>query len=71
MTNLGHAAALFENRDHLRSLSKRLLQRGGVPFDDERWGGWLGGYHETLREAAFDIDEPKARSRKRSVNLER
>jgi len=25
---------------------------------------------ETLREAAFDLDDPKARSRKRSVNLE-
>jgi hypothetical protein len=52
-------------------LAKRLLQRGAIPFDDERWGGWLGKYHETLREAAFDIDEPKARSRNRSVNLER
>ena len=71
VTNLGDAEALFENRNHFRSLAKRLLQRGGVPFDDERWGGWLGRYHETLREEAFDLDDPKARSRKRSVTLER
>ena len=71
VANLGNAEALFENRDHFRSLAKRLQQRGAIPFDDERWGGWLGRYHETLREAVFDLDEPKARSRKRSVNLER
>ena len=41
-----------------------------VPFDDEHWGGWLGKYHETLRETVFDLDDPKARSRKRSVNPE-
>jgi len=71
VANLGNAEALLENRDHFRSLAERLLQRGAIPFDDERWGGWLGRYHETLREAVFDLDEPKTRSRKRSVNLER
>ena len=50
---------------------QRLLQRGGISFDDERWGGWLGRYHEKLRETVFDLDDPKARSRKRGVNLER
>jgi hypothetical protein len=71
VVNLGDAEALFENRDHFRSLAKRLEQRGVVPFDDERWGGWLGKYHEKLREAVFDLGDSKARSRKRSVNLER
>jgi len=71
VANLGDAEALFENQDHFRSLAKRLVQRGVVPFDDERWGGWLGRYHETLREAVCELDNPKARSRKRSVNLER
>jgi hypothetical protein len=71
VANLGDAEVLFENRDHFQSLAKRLAQRGVVPFDDERWGGWLGRYHEKLREAVFDLDDPKARSRKRSVNLER
>ena len=71
VANLGDAEALFENRDHFRSLAKRLLQRGGVPFDNERWGGWLGRYHETLREAVFELDQPKPRSRSRSINLER
>ena len=71
VVNLGDAEALFENRDHFRSLAKRLEQLGVVPFDDERWGGWLGRYHEKLREAVFDLDDPRARSRKRSVSLER
>ena len=71
VVNLGDAEALFENRDHFRSLAKRLEQRGVVPFDDERWGGWLGRYHEKLREAVYDLDDTKARYRKRSVNLER
>jgi hypothetical protein len=67
VANLGNAEALFENRDYFRSLAKRLVQRGVVPFDDERWDGWLGRYHEKLREAVFDLDNPKARSRKRSL----
>jgi hypothetical protein len=70
VANLGNAEALFENRDHFQSLAKRLLQRGAIPFDDERWGGWLGRYQDTLREAVIDLDDPKSRSRKRSVNLE-
>jgi hypothetical protein len=73
VANLGNAEALFENRDHFRSLAQAAAERGAIPFDDERWGGWLGRYHETLREAVFDLDDrrSKARSRKRSVNLER
>jgi hypothetical protein len=71
VANLGDAEALFESRDHFRSLARRLAQRGVVPFEDERWGGWLGRYHERLREAVFDLDDTNARSRKRSVNLER
>jgi hypothetical protein len=71
VVNLGDAEALFENRDHFRSLAKRLEQRGVVPFDDERWGGWLGRYHEKLREAVYDLGDSKARSRRRTVSLER
>jgi hypothetical protein len=71
VTNLGDAEALFENRDHFRSLAKRLLQCGVIPFDDERWKGWLGRYHEKLREAVYDISDSKIRSLSRSVKLER
>ena len=60
-----------EVRTDVLALLASLEQRGVVPFDDERWGGWLGRYHEKLREAVFDLDDPKARSRKRSVSLER
>jgi len=69
--NLGDAEALFENRDHFRSLATRLLQRGVVPFDDERWGGWLGRYHEKIRESVFELDAGKTRSRNRGLDRER
>jgi len=71
VANLGDAEALFENRDHFRSLATRLLQRGAVPFDDERWGGWLGRYHEKIRESAYELDVVKPRSRNRSAGMER
>ena len=71
VANLGKADALFEDRDHFRSLATRLLQRGVVPFDDERWGGWLGRYHETLRDTVFDLENARNRQRSRSLELER
>ena len=71
VANLGDAEALLENRDHFRSLAKRLLQRGVVPFDDERWGGWLGRYQEKIRESVCELDVVKTRSRNRSVGMER
>ena len=71
VANLGNAEALFENRDHFRSLAKRLIEHGVNLSDDERWGGWLGRYYEKLREAVYDLDDSKARSRKRSMSLER
>jgi len=42
VANHGHAEAIFENRDHFRSVAARLLRAGIVHLDDERWGGWLG-----------------------------
>lgn len=71
VANLGEADALLQDRDHFRSLAKRLLQRGIVPFDDERWGGWLGRYHETLRESMLDLENDRNRQRSRALKLER
>ena len=71
VVKLGHAEAIFENRDHFRSVAARLLRAGNVHLDDERWGGWLGRYYEKIRETAYELDNAKARSRSRSVDLER
>lgn len=71
VVNLGNAEALFENRDHFRSLANRLQQHGVNLSYDERWGGWLGRYQERLREAVYDLGDSKTRSRNRRVNLER
>jgi hypothetical protein len=58
VANPGEADALLRNRDHFRSRAKKLPQCGVVPFDDERWDGWLGKYNETLREAWLDLEQP-------------
>ena len=71
VANLGNAETLFENRDHFRTLAKRLTEHGVNLSDDERWGGWLGRYYEKLREAVYDLGDSKARSRDRSLSLER
>ena len=69
--NLGNAEALFGNRNHFRSLAKRLVEHGVNLSDDERWGGWLGRYYEKLREAIYDLGDSKARYRERSLSMER
>jgi type IV secretory pathway VirD2 relaxase len=69
--NLGNAEALFGNRNHFRSLAKRVVEHGVNLSDDERWGGWLGRYYEKLREAIYDLDYSKDRYRERSLGLER
>jgi hypothetical protein len=71
VANLGNAEMLFENRDYFRPLAKRLVENGVNLSDDERWSGWLGRYYEKLRESVYDLDDSKARSRNRSLNLER
>jgi type IV secretory pathway VirD2 relaxase len=71
VVNLGDAEALFENRNHFPALAKRLGQRGVVPFDDERWGGWLGRYHEKLQEAILDLEKMPGRQRARSTDFGR
>jgi hypothetical protein len=71
VANLGEADALLQDRDHFRSLGRRLLQRGIVPFEDERWGGWLGRYHETLCETLLDLENAKSRHRSRALKFER
>jgi type IV secretory pathway VirD2 relaxase len=60
VANLGKADALLQDRDHFRSLARRLLQHGIVSFEDERWGGWIGRYHETLWKPCSTWKTPKA-----------
>jgi hypothetical protein len=71
VANLGDADSLLENEDHFTMLAKRLLQRGAIPLDTERWHGWLGRYHEKMREAILHLDGVSGPRRVRSTNLER
>ena len=41
------AARAYLASDHLRDVSKRLIQRGVIPTETE-YGGWLGQYHRAL-----------------------
>ena len=60
VANLRNAEMFFENRDHFRSMAKRLIEHGVNLSEDERWGDWLGRYYEKLREATYDLGDSKS-----------
>lgn len=49
---LGHADMLLKSRTHFEAEAQKLMERGTLPTEDG-WGGWLGRYQATLREAAL------------------
>ena len=75
VANLGNAEALFENRNHFRSLAKRLTEHGVNLSDDERWGGWLGEVLRKprggIRSRRFEgqISKPRTESERSGVYL--
>jgi type IV secretory pathway VirD2 relaxase len=49
--DLGKADDLLSNRLHFSRKAQSLIRRGIVPAEAE-WGGWLGQYNATLKDAA-------------------
>lgn len=70
--DLGDSEALLKRTDHFASKAQQLLKNGVLPAEDG-WGGWLGRYQSTLRQAAVDVQFPEKthdedRSRSRSCD---
>jgi hypothetical protein len=63
IVNLGDAEALIDDKSHFELLASRLNRRGVVPTEEERWNGWLGRYHDKLRQALSDGFAAPSRSR--------
>jgi hypothetical protein len=63
IVNLGDAKQLLGDKRHFESVAQRLVLRGLVALEDERWDGWLGQYQEKLQNALSDVFGQTSRMR--------
>jgi type IV secretory pathway VirD2 relaxase len=69
--DLGDSEALLKRPDHFENKVQQLLKNGFLP-DEDGWGGWLGRYQSTLKQAAVDVQYPdKTHDEDRSRNRSR
>jgi hypothetical protein len=57
--DLGQAEALLGNAEHFDTTARRLGGRGRTA-STERYGGWLGRYHDALDEAMERISRERS-----------
>jgi len=69
--NLGDAETLLNNAEHFQSLAKRLLRKGVLCLETERWNGWLGQYQKRIEEAMVKELNSPSRPRNHSQKQER
>ena len=62
--DMGDSEAILSNKAHLRETVREMTQRGVTPKDDG-WNGWLGRYQKALVDAAFALEQEKAKERER------
>lgn len=55
--DLGDSEALLKNRRYFQNQAQDLLNKGILPAENG-WGGWLGQYQATLKQAATDLEYP-------------
>lgn len=70
--DMGDSEEFLRNKSPLRENARAMMKRGVIPQDDG-WNGWLGRYQKALGDAAFALEQEKAkeRERRRSRNLGR
>jgi hypothetical protein len=69
--DLGDAQTLLTNGRYFQTQAKAMLKRGILPVEDG-WGGWLGKYQATLKQAATDLEyPPQARGHDRTRDRSR
>jgi type IV secretory pathway VirD2 relaxase len=62
--DMGDSEAILTNKAHLRETVREMTNRGVTPKDDG-WNGWLGRYQKALVDAAFTLEQEKAKERER------
>jgi type IV secretory pathway VirD2 relaxase len=62
--DMGDSEAILSNKAHLRETAREMIRRGVYP-QDGRWNGWLGRYQKGLVDAAFALEQEKAKERDR------
>ena len=62
--DMGDSEAILSNKAHLRETAREMTKRGVTPKDDG-WNGWLGRYQKALVDAAFTLEQEKAKERER------
>ena len=63
--DVGDSESILNNKAHLRDTAREMIRRGVYP-QDRGWNGWLGRYQKALVDAAFALEEEKAKERERS-----
>jgi len=62
--DMGDSEAILSNTAHLRETAREIVSRGVYP-QDGGWNGWLGRYQKALVDAAFTLEQEKAKERER------
>ncbi len=62
--DMGDSEAILSNKAHLRETAREMIRRGVYP-QDGGWNGWLGRYQKALVDAAFALEQEKAKERER------
>ena len=66
--DMGDSEAIISNKTHLRETAREMIRRGVSP-PDGGWNGWLGRYQKALVDAAFALEQEKAKERERRRSL--
>ncbi len=62
--DMGDSEAVLRNKAHLRDTAREMIRQGAYP-PDGGWNGWLGRYQKALVDAAFALEQEKAKERER------
>jgi hypothetical protein len=60
--DMGDPEAILRDKAHLRETAREMIRRGVFP-QDGGWNGWLGRYQKALVDAAFALEQEKAKER--------
>jgi type IV secretory pathway VirD2 relaxase len=62
--DMGDSETILTDKAHLRETAREMIGRGVYP-QDGGWNGWLGRYQKALVDAAFALEQEKAKERER------